>query len=344
MPKRNQYGSLPLGLLEGSLEKTLPPVDRGPLLIQISATVLSTFAICLLIPHHLVEITADAAWHYTIVDYLSEFWCSIADFRTLHPNMGIYPPLTHAIAAVVGTVVGSSFLGMSFTAALFTCATYAILLEGIRSSDLRQTTLSICLFLIGFTALRHFNLTFGAEVVRNYFFAQLGSNVAALLTIFVFSERQRSFGEVATIPAIVFLVGWVYPLAQVEILVGTVVLWIVTIVRSRFDQKQVPTRMVVAAVSITVLGTLAIRFHPVYQHMRIIANNNGAGSFDVVPMLALAVMSVALFAASVTLYVQPSRLVHRKFLGTAGTAIACSFGLHYGSFLVFGSGSPYGVR
>jgi hypothetical protein len=121
--------------------------------------------------------SSDAGQHYALVRALMDLnkWGSPA----ATPNLGglpFCPPVSHWIAAEVGKVFGSGFLGMTLVASASVGLFYlAMFIISFRINW--RAPIIACLITICYALLR--GPVFGRQVVNNYFYAQVvGSSLA----------------------------------------------------------------------------------------------------------------------------------------------------------------------
>ena len=277
------------------------------------------------------NVSFDMGLHYAVISYIQEHFrfpsCgSVAD-AYLEIMCG-YPPLTHTLAATVGYLVGSPFLGMIFVTAASVFVLYAAILSMMRfKKDLASVYAAIAICIVCLVLIRYTSMI-GAEVRRNYFFSQLVGS--ALLFGFVATQRRLH-----PLPSLIFMVvlGWVYPIAAVQLGCATII--------SMMLLREAPAKIGVYAL----LASAAIFLHPLFRSSSGIANNNGDIGTGYIPEVWTMPIVWALAASSGGLfwYFMHEKLPLRnpiQFISISA-AIACAALVQWAVFVVLGKGSDY---
>lgn len=118
--------------------------------------------------------SVDLAHHYALIVRISEHHSFDIVDLTLG-EMNFYPRLSHVIAAVVATIVGSNLLGMQVVTLLSVSLLLGIYIYALRGLP-RQLAMASTLVLAFLFLLNRYLFKFevhGAEVIDNFFFSQL---------------------------------------------------------------------------------------------------------------------------------------------------------------------------
>jgi hypothetical protein len=259
------------------------------------------------------SLSVDLAHHYALVERLADKWwlppisdpvAAELDWRSLG-EMSYYPAASHRIAAVLGRILQSSFIGMQATALVALAviwATIAFILFRLPRPAAVASSIALAVGLIvGAHVLRlpiH-----GDEITASFFFAQLVGQCVAVLCLggWIALERdgddqRRRYLLMLGAPA--FTVSF-HLLPALELLgfFGCVI---------AFDFLTDPPaerrRNLLRRALILLAATALVAVHPAFRAMLMIADNNGAlpivyfsgnGSLG-----ALAVVVVALAGAN----------------------------------------------
>lgn len=271
----------------------------------------------------------DMGLHYALISRIGEGFsfpaCGTDGDRYLEV-MCSYPALTHLLAAVLGRLVGSPFLGMVLLTAGSVFVAYASILSMMKfEKDIRSVYATIALCLVCLMMGRHVSMI-GAEVRGNFFFSQLVGT--ALLFAVVAFQPQIKFG---TSIVFIFVFGWIYPIAAVELACTS----IVSMVLARQSLGRIATFVALAA--------SAIYFHPLFQSSSSNAGNNGDIGTGFVP--AAWTMPIVFTLAGLSVFAAwalgKRRLpAFNAFIslsaGIAGAAI-----MQWAAFILLGQGSEY---
>lgn len=293
----------------------------------------------------------DLAHHYALAFRIAHDWRLVPGDITLG-EMNFYPPASHAAAAIVGTVLHSTFLGLQVTAlasvALIWAAVLALLFTLPARAALASSTV-----LAGLLWANHRWLgldVHGSEIVGNYFYSQLVGQAMALLAlaIAVHLEARRT-----PLHAAVFLVAATYCIASVHLLPSLELLGmsclaqlIQLLAMARPWKERGP--QLAAALLWMAAGLLAVLMNPSFAAMRKIAEINGNLTLVLFSSTARLVMLCLLSLGGAALLLQRwhrerEQLHALKFLGAYGAAVALLCLLQL-VLLRFGFGSEYAIK
>lgn len=317
-----------------------------PWFAPVMACVVATAGLFFIWQNKFSSLSVDVAWHYSLVEHYFD-GLVLGSYGTKPVNMDGYPPVSHFFGAVLGWFLNSPFKGMKCAALLYVCAIYGFLFEAARSRDHIVTGVCFSLILVFLFLLRHFQLLYGSEILGNFFYAQAGGQALTFAALFALSRAKQSWGEIFLVPALVFVCGWIYTLAQLQILAGVLFLLFCRMAQGWRMINRPPVEIIWKIGIVLLLGGTAIRFHPTYELMRVIANNEGGDTNHALSLPTLAWLAALLIVLSVALWLTADargRLAHPLFLAATGGAAAIAFAVHYGAFVLIGAGSAYGIR
>lgn len=143
----------------------------------------------------------DMAHHYALVQRLMEKWrfppaddlvALNVDWQSLG-EMIHYPALSHRLAAIVGQVLGSAFLGMQVVALMATAAIWAGIGATLLSAPRAAASVAalVAAACLAVTTLVFHLPVHGDEVVNAYFFAQLVGQAFAVACVLAWAGAQR---------------------------------------------------------------------------------------------------------------------------------------------------------
>ncbi len=311
-----------------------------------AAAAISSVALYLLLATRFASQSADIGWHYDVVEFYSTLWGSHEELGKVHRIMADYPPIAHIFGALIGHIVGSPFSGMHAASLAFVGVTYALIFAGAQNRDIVTTVIvyTICLFAFPFFSRDQF--IFGNEIRVNFFYAQSAGHATMLAVLFVLAARKRSKTEVLAVPALVFVLCWLYPLCSLQVAGGAIALWMLEVIRCAVSQNGNLRQRSFQLAAMTVLSMAAFRFHPTYSTMRAISDHNGAIAANI-RISTLSLVAFFLFVASCALAYLAMRgksgFVNPLFLAAAGFGASLVFAAHFAVFIVTGAGSEYAL-
>lgn len=298
----------------------------------------------------------DVAHHYALIRWLLEHWSIQDQASTVLGEMAVYPRYAHVLAAALGMLTGSPFMGMQAVTALALAGCWTAIALSSRLFPGRASWVFTCV-LFALLAVNHFTAgldLFGHEIVVNYFYSQLAGQ-ACFMAIVMLAARvdypqgpaTSAFPALGVIAASLLLAG-VHLLPAIEgIAYGLLLLAIHACSRTRW----LPRLVLLGAV--TLLAAAVLLRHPAYAAMRAISDNDGylplAQLSNIHRVLALAVFTGLVSLALIVRSIAGHRL-HRehgaaiaRHLGAAGAAIAALCMLQ-AIAAAAGAGSNYACR
>lgn len=303
--------------------------------------------------------SVDLANHYALVHWIYGHLSLPSAPDPYLGDMAYYPPGSHALAAIVGRLVGSPMLGMqlvAFTAVAviwLAIAGMLGLLPGIRRW-VALVVLALVLLLAAPNGPLPIELH-GWEIIGNYFFAQVVGQAVfwvALLWTAWCARRRLSFAWVVWPLAIVTLLCTQVHLVGAFETLG--LLWLVSIKETVMLIRQGAKLSAKSLVPIVAAGVVSVLLaaSPGFAAMRKLSQNDGSlpipGLSSVGRMLALAivvlVVSAALLFWSRTQRLrgtQSGRITEVLSFGAIAVAIPC---LAQAAMLSGGEGSAYAVK
>lgn len=299
--------------------------------------------------------SVDIAHHYALVNVLREYWEVPPEIAPSLGEMGIYPRYAHLLAALIGSVLGSTYLGMQIVcvvALLLGWAAFALMATLLSARDSWLFSIGLLCLLIVNRLTFGFEI-FGHEIVKNYFFAQLVAQACFLLIIptSVFLER-KGLSQIKLYALILFfsvVIEGIHLLPALQsfgygmILVGIYAL----------SGAKLLSRRLLYFFLLGLAGVVALYLNPAFDVMRRISENNGdlhLMSLNGLPSLTVLAAIVATISAGLLIRVFitgvqacSARYVLAKHLGAAGLSISILYFLQIILFYA-GHGSEYACK
>jgi hypothetical protein len=303
--------------------------------------------------------STDLAHHYALVSSLSEHWAMpSATDRTLG-EMLYYPRGAHLLAALLSQLLHSDLLAMqmlALAAVIGIWASLILLLQNLPATT-RWCSLLVLLALLWLNRKFPMLELHGAELVTNYFFAQIVAQAGALamLVLTLYGERGRQAGALAwrrnaLLLAACWLLAAVHLLPAVQLFGVFAVLLVLDALASRTRSGWLPGLAWGGAWFLA--GGLMMLKHPSFHAMKEISRNDGAIHFALFgDMSVLIAWCLLLLLASSLMLWRWLRLSAEKqalwlvwkMVGAWGLAV-CGMCLLQVLAWRFGGGSAYAVK
>jgi hypothetical protein len=291
--------------------------------------------------------SVDVALHYSLVEFIRVHGHWPNPSIDYIGEMNQYPPVAHAAAAIVALLTGSSFLALHLVSTVSAAMTLAILFLLMRFRSSRATLTATALLATVLALFEHGHNFLGREIVGNFFYPQMFGEMCVFALVLL--RSRLSLGVAAEIAAAVgatVLLGWVYPIAAVQ-LAGIAVAWrMLSMSRHWHSSGRVDMRQALTLALLIVGVVGAIVLHPRFPVVVNLATNNGY--VDVrLPRGLVVPATFLLCAAVVVLGVEFAR--QRLMLRAPEAFIALCAGVAAASlaqeaaFYLLCLGSPYGV-
>jgi hypothetical protein len=343
--------------VDASFSKRLARRVVGPLVAGI-AVVVGTFAVGEQTSWRFTGWGADPSGHYSLAYWFARHWTMPAPEDLTWGITAHNPPAANIAAALVGHIVGSTFMGMYLVASaavvLVWCALaalVALLPEPRRWIALGALTLTLA-FNTSAGPLR-LNVH-GFEIVLNYFLAQIAAQAVVWWLVWfsvVHTLRGRSFLSTALPIAIVAVLStYVHGVGSVELLALLGCLATAeTVARWRDGKRKLSALAPPFGLFLTT--GVAISVMPPFRAQRGFAANDGYLKVDYVSWpvehvavaLATVVLSTILLVLSTRAWLDRATGIVFRGLAFAGISIAAPFFAQL-ALLAAGEGSPYAVK
>jgi len=325
-------------------------VSRNFKILQNLLSVISAGSILIWIANKFWSGSVDTAHHYALILRFYETWGKPVQIDSSLGEMNHYPHYAHALAAMLGTIVNSPFLGMNLLVLIsLILLWYSVSLVLNRQED-NQFIIHFPFIILFFFLSKRFEIH-GHEIVGNYFFSQFVGQAIFFSVISIHAwiqgfDSSRYFGYFFLALSSVIIVGFhLLPSLQIIAMLTIYVVFDYFVSRAR-SKKQA-----IAGLGFVVIAILSIMVHPSFTAMREIASNNGDLWLKYTPTLfSLFVLLLSVFLLSffglVTEYRnlgKGSRNSAIKIVCIYGIAVSGLCGLQFLA-LAFGYGSEYACK
>ena len=289
--------------------------------------------------------TIDLAWHYGLAQYIADNW-AIPSGHTYLSYMGYYPPGSHILAAVVGSVLGSTMTGLTATSLGAVVGIYVLLLNAMRFESNCKTVLALAIFCCAAFVVGGHGVLFGGEIVGNFFFAQVVGVLFSFGAFYVVSGLRTSIAQALSAIFLVYLLGWIFPLAQIYLATSCFCFIALSGLREVMLRKRLQRQKITAIVLLTGGLPVSIAYHPVFVMMSSAAQND-SGYFGSLAAGPLVVCAVSLLLVAVVLFslhlCGRLQMLHPIRFIAFGMAVALSGMLQWIVWTYFGRGSEYAI-
>ncbi len=285
----------------------------------------------------------DFAWQLGLVQNIAEHW----PWRQPEPYLAVmafYPPVAHVIAAAVGAPFSSTLFGLIATSLVGVVGTYMLLFSMMRFNTLSASLAANAIFCAMAAALLPGYMFWGGEIVKNFFFSQIVGTFLSLVALYAISVCPGSLGKALLALVLTYLLGWVYPLAQVYVASSAFFLLSGCALLRLLRRQPVRTQLIASLIVLLIGLPLAIAEHPLFARMAETAQHNGAisGALPATPLIICAIALIVLAAALYCrLYVDRLDLANPMCFISLALGVACSAILQWGVLEFLGRGSEY---
>lgn len=296
--------------------------------------------------------SVDLAHHYALIVRISEHHSFAVEDLTLG-EMNFYPRLSHVIAAVVATIVGSNLLGLQIVTLLSVSllwGSYIYILKGLPRQWASASIVVLAFLLILNKYLLKFEVH-GFEIVSNFFFSQLVAQafvICGLVFAIRLEVKDKKLTVYLLLSAMVFVTTSTHLLPALELLVVLLGLLAFDLFFALTKRKAFISTFLVFSV-FSILGLCAVFLNPAFSIMRKISENNGALDFRYISFpLGLGSVCLIAIALSVGFLCYYYRHLNRNLVALKYVAF---YGLSQAGLCLlqlmltkYGVGSDYAVK
>ena len=295
----------------------------------------------------------DLAHHYALAYRISEQWWLTTYFDTTLGEMNFYPRGGHVIAAIIGAIFNSTFIGIQLTKLASIAIIWLSILTILNSMPRRIANVALLSFFI-FFLVNTFILRFhvhGYEVIGNFFYSQLVAHAFLYLSLIFSMHIEKKHGmllaAVSLVP-IMFFIATIHLLPAIQILGligGITAIKIFTTYKNHEDFSKIK---IAAVAIIPIASSVGLVFHPSFSAMLTIAEKNGTLDLYNVPYpIGIITLSILVLIASFVLFAQWARrkdnIIEAKYLAIYGAATSAICILQY-ALTYYDMGSDYAVK
>ena len=297
------------------------------------------------------------AHHYALAFRIAENW-TLPHADPSLGDMNQYPRISHSLAAIVGLVFNSTFLGLQLISLASLALLWGAVIAIIYTLPSRVAFISlfgtICAFIAN-RAYLHLELH-GTELVGNYFFSQLVAQAAVMaaiaLAIYLEVKKLHTNAVLLILAGITYVTVGIHLMPALELL-GVVVG--LALINSFFSTNGFSPRNIKAHIwqlPIAVGGVAAILLNPAFREMRKLSENNGSlvlryiSNTQVLVLLCVFVLAIASVFLVVWIKTSADKRLNYsaiKYFGLYGVSISLLC-LAQIVVLHFGYGSEYATK
>jgi hypothetical protein len=296
--------------------------------------------VCLFFWHNINRVyspSIDLANHYALINTIADRWTAIDPSDPSLREMAFYPRASHVLAALVGRLLGSSFLGMQVTGlAAVVCCWFGVLAPFF-SLGWRRLSAFTGVFLL-LLIVNRFTFKFeliGHELLGNYFYSQIVAQAIAMVALtLAFLVELRGARVIVARVALAFAALFVenFHLLPALVLIGVLAVQIFADILSS-PKGQMRGWLAATGILLLALTVVFAIKSPAFQAMRHISENDGQllpTSLTTIPRMVVAslflgILSLGLLVDSIWLStarkVRVNLLLQRHF-GAIGAVIA----------------------
>ena len=280
--------------------------------------------------------SVDLAHHYALVVRLTQDWVLQNAADPSLGEMNFYPRLAHQFAAVLARLVGSPLLGLHLTSllAIFVCwASLAAMLLSLPRRAAIGSALAFALLLALNRHSLHLDLH-GAEVVSNYFFAQLVAQAFVLAMVALALRLEQAAAAAwqrhAGLGLAVYVAASIHLLPALMLLLVFLGLVGLELLRLARHSSPRPWPTMAVHVLLVILTCLALARHPTLAVMRDISGANGHVIAGFMPGINQFLLYALLLLASSAALLRHWWRCAAQHTGQGGGALALKYLALYG--------------
>lgn len=255
------------------------------------------------------------------------------------PSMWMYPDATHWIAAVVGWVGGTSGLvGITLVSITSVYLSYLLIIRLIGTSLVR-----VLVFALAFMLLRHTMSLIGWEVVRNYFYSQLVTDVLYFSVLLWMASNPAHWKVVVALLGISWFTMYAHSLVPLHLLGTGCVLMTFQFLLERNDK--VGRRTAAFSTVVLIVGALVIvAMNPALKQMAGLALNDGWLDFGYTHILLIAFLCAVPGVWNLYRHWKGVGEHVDAVIGSSVIAAVCLVFMQFTALKFHGDGSAYAVK
>ena len=294
----------------------------------------------------------DLAHHYALAYRISEQWWLTTYLDPTLDGMNFYPRGSHVIAAIIGAIFNSTFIGIQITILASIAIIWLSILVILNSMPRRIAGVALLSFFILFL-INTFILRFdvhGNEMLGIFLYSQVVAHAFLYLSLIFSMHIEKKHGAllaaVSLVP-IMFFIATIHLLPAVQILGligGIAAIKIFTTYRNHEDFSKLK---IAAAAIIPIASTFGLVFHPSFSTSVHISKIGDALELRNIPYpVGIITLSILVLIISFVLFVQWVRrkdnIIEVKYFAIYGAATSAICILQY-ALTYYDMGSDYAV-
>jgi hypothetical protein len=297
--------------------------------------------------------SVDLAHHYALAYRISEQWFPLTVNDPTLGEMNLYPKGAHIVAALLGRLLGSVFLGVHLTSLIALATIWMSLAAMLHYLPGRRGAFAL-IAMGGLVALNAATVNLdlhGHEIIDNFFYSQLVGEALLYAGAVTAMLVERRFGTLRTCFALILLmlvIASVHLLPAVAMLGLILGLLGIKILRS-IAEKSASFRTVTPAAAMAAASIAALALHPSLSVFSSIAENNGGLDLSPVSyptgLISLAILLLLTSTTTLVIWIRSARddEPSLKYLALLGLSIGLLCLSQY-ALNLHGKGSDYAVK
>ncbi|GAB2921244.1 hypothetical protein GCM10027093_70070 [Paraburkholderia jirisanensis] len=279
----------------------------------------------------------DLMQHFILVDELMRYGTVLpGDIQ----SMSYYPAGSHWIAAVVGWAAGmSGIVAITFVSIASVYFSYVLIVRLVGASS----PVRVLLLAGAFVALKFTRSMIGWEVVLNYFYSQLVTDVLYFGILLWLVRTRTIWQQVVVLLVVSWFAMWVHSLAPLHLLATGCVLMAFQIIEAWRKRTGILAPVTALVALLAGAAVIAVK-NPAFRAMRNISTNDGWLTFGYSNFAAVAVVCGFFGLWNLWRCYRERGERTDAVIGCAMVAAVCLVFLQLAALKVEGAGSAYAVK
>ena len=295
------------------------------------------------IKDHLFTYSTDLAHHYALIDNLSKYSSVNNSFGNLG-EMAYYPNWSHRLASIFGGFYVSNIAGLSFVSIFSLAIIWLIISFFILNLKPFISILTLLFILIVGLFSNYIGAFHGKEIIVNFFYSQLVGEAFAyivLFTAYFLFERRKLLIFMLLVSSL--LLEFFHLLPAIQILgLSFLIVFYDMYKKKKFDY---------IVLSILFAGLVLFIFHPSFEAMQSIGDNNGHLSFPFMRHPTEINYSIIILLILFSVIISVNFIMSEKYITFTSIRLLSFFSLSNSTLMALqtialslGHGSEYAVK